>query len=165
MQEAIYVLDANVFIEASRRYYAFDLAPGFWDNLIRLANADLIKSIDHIKRELDKGKDELAAWVNHHFHHAFDSTNQSSIVRAYREIIKWVDSQSQFSDAARADFASGADGWLVAYAKVYDGIVVTHEVAAPESKIKVPIPNICVAFNIQFIDTFEMLRALGVILR
>ena len=27
--EPTYVLDANVFIEASRRYYAFDLAPRF----------------------------------------------------------------------------------------------------------------------------------------
>lgn len=25
-----FVLDANVFIEAHRRYYAFDIAPFFW---------------------------------------------------------------------------------------------------------------------------------------
>jgi hypothetical protein len=29
MDGATYVLDANVFIEAARRYYAFDLAPPF----------------------------------------------------------------------------------------------------------------------------------------
>lgn len=27
----MYLLDANVFIEAKNRYYGFDLAPGFWD--------------------------------------------------------------------------------------------------------------------------------------
>jgi hypothetical protein len=27
----MYVVDANVLIEAKNRYYAFDLAPGFWE--------------------------------------------------------------------------------------------------------------------------------------
>jgi hypothetical protein len=34
MNQSVYVLDADVFIEASRRYYAFDIAPKFWDSLI-----------------------------------------------------------------------------------------------------------------------------------
>lgn len=29
----MYLLDTNVFIEAKNRYYAFDLAPGFWEGL------------------------------------------------------------------------------------------------------------------------------------
>ena len=29
-----YLLDANVFMEAHRRYYAFDLCPGFWECLL-----------------------------------------------------------------------------------------------------------------------------------
>jgi len=32
-----YVLDANVFIEAARRYYAFDIAPPFWESLVQHA--------------------------------------------------------------------------------------------------------------------------------
>jgi hypothetical protein len=28
-------------------------------------------------------------------------------------VISWVQAQVQFSDAAKADFAAGADGWLV----------------------------------------------------
>lgn len=31
-----YLLDANVLMEAARRYYAFDIAPGFWQALIQL---------------------------------------------------------------------------------------------------------------------------------
>jgi len=37
MYAARYILDANVFIEATRRYYAFDLAPKFWDSLVHYA--------------------------------------------------------------------------------------------------------------------------------
>ncbi len=27
----MYLFDANVFIEAKNRYYAFDICPGFWE--------------------------------------------------------------------------------------------------------------------------------------
>lgn len=30
-----YLIDANVLIEAKNRYYAFDIAPGFWKWLDR----------------------------------------------------------------------------------------------------------------------------------
>ena len=29
-----FVLDANVFIQAKRRFYAFDFCPGYWDMLL-----------------------------------------------------------------------------------------------------------------------------------
>ena len=74
----------------------------------------------------------------------------------------WVQGQDQFSDAAKADFARGADGWLVAYAKAKGCIVVTLETINLDIKRKVPIPNVCQAFGVQFVDTFEMLRRLGV---
>jgi hypothetical protein len=162
MKTIAYVLDANVFIEASRRYYAFDLAPVFWENLIRYAQEDKIKSIDRVKQELDRGKDELSEWANHDFHEAFVSTNDSSVINVFKEIMIWVDSQKQFSPAAKADFAQGADGWLVAYAKVHNCVVVTHETISAEAKRTVPIPNVCQAFDVSFVDTFEMLRRLRI---
>ncbi len=162
MSSDVYVLDANVFIEASRRYYAFDLAPGFWSSLIQHAKDSRIISIDRIKQELERGKDELAEWVKHDFQEAFASTHDADILDSYRNIMSWVNSHSQFSDAAKADFASGADGWLIAFAQAKTCIVVTHEVPSADAKRKVPIPNICMAFHVPFIDTFEMLRRLRV---
>ena len=41
-------------------------------------------------------------------------------------------------------------------------VVVTHEQPAPDARRKVPIPNVCQAFNVPLVDTFEMLRTLGV---
>lgn len=55
----IYILDSNVFMEAHNRYYAFDIAPGFWDALIGHAETGRIISIDRVKKELDKGEDDL----------------------------------------------------------------------------------------------------------
>ncbi len=74
----------------------------------------------------------------------------------------WVQAQRQFLDGAKADFAKGADGWLVAYAKAKAGIVVTQEVLDPNVRSRVKIPNVCQAFRVPFCDTFQMLRGLGV---
>ncbi len=162
MDDAAYILDTNVFIEAARRYYAFDIAPPFWEKLVHHAGNGQIQSIDHVKHELERGNDDLATWAVTEFSDAFASTDEDDVIKAYGEIMSWVQAQDRFLDAAKADFASGADGWIVAYAKAKGHIIVTHEVFDPEIKRKVPIPNVCEAFSVNYQDTFEMLRELGV---
>jgi predicted nucleic acid-binding protein len=162
MNGAIYVLDANVFIEAARRYYAFDLAPPFWESLVQHAANGRIYSIDRVKQELERGKDELATWATSQFNDAFASTDEETVTSSYTEVIGWVYAQGQFSDAAKVDFADGADGWIVAYARSKGYVIVTHEVLNPNIKIKVPIPNVCESLGVSYVDTFAMLRELGV---
>ncbi len=162
MDQSVYVLDADVFIEAARRYYAFDIAPPFWDSLLQHADNGTIESIDRVKKELEEGKDELARWANSKFSHAFYSTDETDVIESYGRIMTWVQGQSQYSDAAKADFARGADGWLLAYAVAKGRVVVTHEVLNVDIKRKVPIPNVCKPFNLRPVDTFIMLRELGV---
>lgn len=161
----LFVLDANVFIEASRRYYAFDLAPGFWDSLVLNASQGKICSIDRVMTELKRGKDELSEWARGKFADWFVSTDNEKVIQSYAGIMNWAQSQKQFSDAAKSEFANVADGWLVAYAHANASVVVTHEVYDPYVKKKVPIPNICQAFGVDCVDTFAMLRRLKVQLR
>jgi len=157
-----YVLDSNVFMEAARRYYAFDLAPKFWESLVHHAANGRLESIERIKQEIERGNDELAIWTTSQFSDAFASTDEEDVTESYSEVMSWVQAQDQFSDAAKADFAAGADGWLVAYAKAKERIVLTHEVLNPDIIRKVPIPNVCEAFGVSYVNTFEMLRELGV---
>ncbi len=157
-----YLLDANVFITAKNFYYAFDLAPGFWDSLATNAANGNILSIDYVKRELEAHQDNLKDWIINNFVIAFNSTNDNAVIQSYTNVINWVQNQNQFTDAAKADFARGADGWLVAYAMAKGGIVVTLEILNLNIRRKVPIPNVCQQFGVQFVDTFEMLRQLGV---
>lgn len=154
-----YLLDANVFIEAARRYYAFDLAPRFWKSLVDLAHQGKIRSIDRINQELAKGKNHLAQWAKHDFSHAFESTDDAEVIQSYQKIMVWVKNHPQFSEAAKAKFADEADGWLVAYAMTKGFVVVTHELPADDARRRVPLPNVCQAFGVDFVDTFEMLRA------
>jgi len=163
--ERIYVLDANVFIEAKNRYYAFDIVPAFWESLILHASTGRIKTIDRIKRQLEEGNDELAEWVQGgRIDSAVVESGQLDVIQSFQEMISWVQSNVQFMDAAKATFAGDADGWLIAYAKAKgpDHIIVTQETLHPEARSKVPIPNVCRQFGVTYVDTFQMLRELGV---
>lgn len=159
---SVFVLDSNVFIQAKRHYYAFDLAPKFWTSLIQQISTGQVRSIDRVKHELRRGRDNLTTWVNGAGSNAFLPTTGPQVQQAFGALMTWVNGQPQFTPAAKAEFASVADGWLVAHCQVNNHVVVTLEVENPDIKKKVPIPNVCRAFNVQFINTFEMLRRLGV---
>ena len=160
----IYALDTNVFIEAARRYYAFDLAPGFWDALNDLVSAQRICSIDRVDAEIRE--DSVREWIdNGGFANGFASTDSVEVALMFGQVMTWVNQQVQFTNAAKAEFASGADGWLIAYSKLHNLSLVTHEVLRLDVKRKVPIPNVCQAFSVPYVDTFDMLRALSISLR
>ena len=63
---------------------------------------------------------------------------------------------------AKRAFADGPDGWLVLYSKVKGYCLVIQDVVAPYAKKKVKIPDVCQAFDVRCVDTFRMLRELGV---
>lgn len=158
----IYLLDANVFIEAKNHYYAFDIAPIFWANLIEYAAKGRIQSIDRVKKQLEGYGDALSDWIGDgNMAEAFMDSEQEDVIARYQEIINSVQSDTQLFDAAKATFANDPDGWLVAYAKAKNCIVVTHETPRP-AKTRVMIPNICTQFGVTYRNTFQMLRELGI---
>ncbi len=124
-----YLLDSDVFIQAARQYYAFDLVPAFWQALVDLASNGSLLSIDRVRDELEQGKDELAEWADQTFRPLFASTNESDVLQIYGRIMQWAQAQPQYSAAAKAEFAdvNNADPWLVAYALAKQYIVVTQE--------------------------------------
>lgn len=159
-----YILDSNVFIEAHRRYYSFDIAPSFWRFLIDKAKANKIISVDRVYTELTRGKDKLAEWIEKEFNFAFIETkNNSEILIKYAELMNWTNSQTQYLQSAKDEFAQveNADPWIIATAMVNNLIIVTHEVLDSTIKKKIPIPNVCKDFNIDSINTFKLLRELN----
>lgn len=155
-----FVLDANVFIEAQKRYYSFDICPGFWSALSRQHEASRVCSLDKIKDELTDA--ELSAWAKDEAPATFfKKSRDKKVVDAYTNIMEWVDENPQYSRAAKSDFAGGADGWLIAFGYVNNRIVVTHESFDAYIKKKVKIPNVCRQFDVKSCDTFQMLQELG----
>lgn len=157
-----YLLDANAFIEASNRYYGFDFCPGFWSSLVAQHTAKRVASIDRIATELKEQDDNVKVWVEGHAPDTFfKKTEDQEVIDKFQEMVAWVYAQPQFTDAAKSEFASVADGWVLAFASVNGLTVVTHEQYAPDAKRKVPMPNVCVEFEVEYADTFQMLRDLG----
>ena len=155
-----FILDANVFMEAARRYYPFDFALPFWNCLVDNSKSGLLATIDKVRLELLRGKDDLTKWAKGEFMDAFISTDNDDVISMYGSIMQWIEKQD-YTDAAKSDFASGADGWLIAYSKISGCKLVTHETYDPNRKNKIKIPNICRQFNVKYLNTFDMLRSLG----
>ena len=58
-------------------------------------------------------------------------------------------------------FLAAADPWLIAHAIASGGKVVTQETRADETSPRVKIPNVCDAFGVETLNTYQMLRELG----
>jgi len=156
-----YLLDANVFMEAKRRYYAFDICPGYWDCLVWHQQKGRVESLDRVKQELKRGGDDLWEWAESVMPQAcFASSDDPSVTAKFAQILSWVQGEAQFFPEAKAKFAADTDGWLIAYAKAKSLVLVTHEVLSPDARRTVPIPNVCEAFGVPYVDTFDMLREL-----
>jgi len=154
-----YVLDANTLIQAKNEYYAFDICPGFWDWLDAANAAGEVSSIEPIADELRKGKDDLATWAaarRGSFFLPLDAAAHAEMTT----VAAWVQ-QQDFRDDAKRVFFSGADPFLIAFAKAHGLTIASHEVHVEGQKNKVKIPTVCQALGVPCVRTFAMLRDVG----
>ncbi len=154
------LLDTSVLITAYRDYYAPDICPGFWDCITHYLSTGRLLVIDRVRDEI-KHPPGLVKWLKQLPQHAFVSTEAPRVGQTYGEIMDWVQEMPQFKESAKGVFASGADGWLVAYAMVNGMDVVTCEVFDHNDKKSVKLPNVCQQFAVDYLDTYAMLRDLG----
>lgn len=155
----MYLVDANVLIEAKNRYYAFDIAPGFWEWLNRAHEQQIVCSIEAVQQEILEGDDELSEWARNHPH--FFRATEAGTTRHFPLLTSWANSRD-YTPAAIAEFVgTTADFYLVAYAREHGHSVVTHEGPQPLAKKRVLIPDACVAMAVPYTNTFTMLRDSG----
>ena len=64
MVEEKFLIDSNSFMTPYRQYYAFDLVPTYWKELSKCMDTGKIVLLDMVKGEIDKGRDDLAEWVD-----------------------------------------------------------------------------------------------------
>lgn len=158
---SMYLLDANVFIQAKNFYYRFDTFPGFWNWLDAEQVKGQVGSIQLVYDELVKGNDELAAWIKERKASGwFLPVDDIETQQNFRQIANWIVGR-QYTQAAQAAFLGGADPWLIAKAMTLGGTVVTQETFDEKSKKRVKIPNVCREVNVPYINTFDLLRRTG----
>ncbi|HXF91834.1 MAG TPA: DUF4411 family protein [Nitrospiraceae bacterium] len=151
----VYLLDANVFIEAKRRHYGMDFCPAFWDWLVEQNAAERVFSIEKVGDELAAGSDELADWAAARGDTFFLRPDEA-MLESLARVSEWVNNQ-QYRPAAVTSFLQDSDYYLVAHAHAHGHIVVTHEVPSDGVR-QVKIPNVCIGMNTKCMTPFEMLR-------
>ena len=156
------LLDSDVLISAYRDRYAPDYCPGFWDCLAHYLSNGRLLIIDPVRTEIAHPT-ELVQWINQLPQYAFAHID-AQVARAYTRMSNWVQTNSQVNAAAVNKFASAADGWLAAYGREHNAIVITNEESAPASKSSIKLPDLCRRFQVRCGNTQFLLRELDVCL-
>ncbi len=158
----LYLLDANVLITAHNSYYSIEQVPEFWDWLRHQGENGHLKMPLEIIEEVKAGKDgdPLLDWIKNdanldalRLEESVDSTILQRIVSTgYAPDL--TDDELEFI---------GFDPFLAAYALAQpDRTVVTTEVSSPKKTRKNrKLPDVCAAFALPCINTFDMTRRLG----
>ena len=107
--------------------------------------------------------DELSNWAKDQKSGSFFVEPDEKVQAAFTKIADYVN-DSYPSHQAKG-FLDGADPWVVAHAECDRGTVVTWERLGGPGSQKVKIPNICQEFEVEWINTCQMFRELGVSFR
>jgi hypothetical protein len=161
----IYLLDANVLINANNLYYPIDRVPEYWDWLLHMCKSDKVKMPLEIFEEVKDGpdgqtKDLLYAWIQN------AEIKKSLILKEEFEITKLqhVVNVGYAKDLTDDEVPQlGRDPFLIAYAlNNINRCVVTAEISNPEKKRKNrKIPDVCKSLGVRCCDPFALSRLLG----
>ena len=169
-----YLLDSNIFIEPSRIYYPFDLAPGFWYQMEKAILSDNVLILDVVYNEIVKGADELASWLEVIIRLNKVITSVQPIIEAYGRVLSYISTCGLYKQAA-IDTWSGrtrADLWLIVtaidVAREQEVIIITFEKSVINISTKrqthsnAKIPDVAANFNIACENLYYFMREMGI---
>ena len=157
----LYLLDANVLIDANRDYYPLERVPEFWEWLIHMGGSGFAKTPIEQYEEVRGGTDDLTEWAKDKDVKVALLLKEEADVARVRTVVE----QGYANDLTDDEVERiGQDPFLVAYAlaDVSGRCIVTTEVSKPAAqRANRHVPDICDHFGITRCDTFEFLRALN----
>ncbi len=169
MVEEKFLIDSNSFMTPYRQYYAFDLAPTYWEELSKRMDNGRIVLLDMVKAEIDKGKDDLSAWIGKQTGVVICNHVEAAIISKYQEVMQYVQNCGLYKEQALQNWAPAyiADPWLIAAAAVNDYTIITLEVPSSGLNSKTPnrnakIPDVARAFGVKTNNVYYMMRELGI---
>lgn len=156
-----FLLDTNIFITAKNEL-PIDVYPSFWRTLSELASAGLFKSIKKVENEIRKGQDDLVDWIDGNLPDDFFIKEDTGTLASLGVMTQWVMANGVYTSAAKEEFASVADSWIIAEALFRSVTVVTYETPDPLCRRRVKIPDVCNAVGVRYCNLNDAFRALGV---
>ena len=141
-----------------------DIAPGFWEAIREGAKSGMLASPMSVYNEIAKGGDDLAKWAGLARSVNLFTDPDKEVQAKFSQVAVYI-MNPQHHSAQSSLFMRGADPWVVSFAFASGGTVVTHEKLVPANSSKVKIPNVCRHFGVPYMNSYDMLRALGIKLR
>ena len=156
----LYLLDANVLIDAGRYYYPIERVPEFWSWLVHIGESSAVKIPIEIYEEINDGTDDLAIWSKD-----YETEKALLLVQdSDPSLVAHVIDEGYANDLTDDEVEKiGRDPFLLAYALTAPGeiIVVSTEVSKPtKQRANRHLPDVCHHFQIECINTFEFVRRL-----
>lgn len=159
----MYLIDANVLMDAHATFYPVDRIPQFWDWLVEQGTAGLIKIPYEIHQEFDGGKGLHVDWINSpDVKEALllvEEADPALVVRAINDGYQGL--SPLFNDIQHTKY--GKDPFLIAYALAApERTVVTREVSKRTQRLgNTKLPDACDDCGIEWITDFELYRRLN----
>ena len=157
----LYLLDANVLIDANRDYYPIQRVPEFWDWLQNTGENGNVKIPLEVYEEISDGNDELANWAKQ------EQIKTALLLQEEVDVslVSRVTDQGYAPDLTDDEVVEiGRDPFLIAYAlkDSTNRCIVTTEVSKPSKKrAHRHLPNVCNDLGVSCYNTFEFVRALN----
>lgn len=154
----LYLLDANVLIDANRDYYPIGRVPEFWDWLVARATQQQVKIPLEVFEEILAGReDDLTRWLN-------DNSDALLLEENVDEaLVAQVTEQGYGPDPTEEEIERvGRDPFLIVYALGgAERTVVTTEASKPsKQRANRHVPDVCDALDVPHCNTYEFIDAL-----
>ena len=155
----LYLLDANVLIDANRDYYPLSRVPEFWDWLLECAARKQTKIPMEMYEEVLAGKDdELTRWLK--------GNRDVLLLDEYvdERLVAIVTDVGYAPDLTDEELERvGRDPFLVAYAlsDPAERVVVTTEHSRPKrQRANSHLPDVCRDLGVRPCNTYEFIEEL-----
>ena len=153
----LYLLDANILIDAHHKSYPIDRVPEFWAWLVSCAEQQQVKVPPEIYEEIRPGQkeDPLDRWLK-------DNKTTLCLGEAVDGILVKNVMDRYASDLTDEEIIKcGRDPFLIAYAlhDSQDRIIVTNEVSKPaKRRANRHIPDVCKDLGIRCCNTWQFIK-------
>jgi len=156
----LFLLDANVLIDAHETYYSLDRVPGFWLWLIDIGNRGRLKIPAEVYEEVAPFSGPLPQWLRQPEARAALILPESSNLQLVQQVLR----EGYAGDLDDVEIEEiGKDPFLVAAAMSGpDRVVVTREVSKKtQVRAKRRLPDVCETFGIRCVTDVKAYAALN----
>ena len=158
----VFLLDANVLIDANRDYYSLVCVPEFWEWLAYQGKLGNVKIPGEIYDELARGTDDLSEWIKREDIKDCLLLNEEVDILSVRRVVD----EGYANDLTDTEVDGlGIDPFLIAYALSSSDdekfCVVSTENSKPKrTRANRHIPDVCDSFGISHFNSYEFFRLL-----